>query len=103
MKILIIGFLVLFSWSALSTYIYVCRLWIAHKHEANNLTLIDGLGLWVKERLNLLEIYTFDQISKLTHEDIETITEVLEIIPGHIEKNDWVNQARELAKKLHKN
>ena len=26
MKILIIGFLVLFSWSALSTYIYVCKI-----------------------------------------------------------------------------
>jgi predicted flap endonuclease-1-like 5' DNA nuclease len=79
--------------------IYYDRLGIAHKHEANNLTLIDGLGLWVEERLNLLGIYTFEQISKLTHEDIETITDVLEIIPGCIEKDNWVGQARELAKK----
>jgi len=79
--------------------IYFDRLGVAHKHEANNLTLIDGLGLWVEERLNLLGIYTFDQISKLTHADIETITEVLEIIPGSIEKDNWVGQARELAKK----
>jgi predicted flap endonuclease-1-like 5' DNA nuclease len=78
--------------------IYFDRLGIAHRHEANNLTLIDGLGLWVEERLNLLGIYTFEQISKLTHEDIETITEVLEIIPGRIEKDNWVGQARELAK-----
>jgi len=79
--------------------IYFDRLGIAHKHEANNLTLIDGLGLWVEERLNLLGIYTFDQISKLTHKDIETITEVLEIIPGRIEQDNWVGQARELVKK----
>jgi len=79
--------------------IYFDRLGIAHKHEANNLTLIDGLGLWVEERLNLLGIYTFNQISKLTHEDIETITEVFEIIPGRIEQDNWVRQARELAKK----
>jgi len=78
--------------------IYFDRLGIAYKHEANNLTQIDGLGLWVEERLNLLGIYTFDQISKLKHEDIETITEVLEIIPGRIEKDNWVGQARELAK-----
>jgi len=78
--------------------IYFDRLGIAHIHEANNLTLIDGLGLWVEERLNLLGIYTFNQISKLTHEDIETITEVLEIIPGRIEQDNWVDQARELAK-----
>jgi predicted flap endonuclease-1-like 5' DNA nuclease len=79
--------------------IYYDRLGIAHKHEANNLTLIDGLGLWVEERLNTLGIYTFSQISKLTHSDIETITEVLEIIPGRIELDHWVDQARELAKK----
>jgi predicted flap endonuclease-1-like 5' DNA nuclease len=82
--------------------IYFDRLGIAHKHEANNLTLIDGLGLWVEERLNTLGIYTFSQISKLTHTDIETITEVLEIIPGRIEQDDWVGQARILAKKQFK-
>ena len=79
--------------------IYYDRLGIAHKYEANNLTLIDGLGLWVEERLNTLGIYTFSQISKLTHTDIETITEVLELIPGRIEQDKWVEQARELAKK----
>ena len=79
--------------------IYFDRLGVAQKHEANNLTLIDGLGLWVEERLNLLGIYTFDQIGKLTHKDIETITEVLEIIPVRIEQDNWVSQARELAKK----
>jgi predicted flap endonuclease-1-like 5' DNA nuclease len=78
--------------------IYYDRLGIAHKNEANNLTLIDGLGLWVEERLNTLDIYTFEQISRLTHADIETITEVLELIPGRIEEDDWVGQARKLAK-----
>jgi len=78
--------------------IYYDRLGFAHKYEANNLTLIDGLGLWVEERLNTLGIYTFSQISKLTHTDIETITEVLELIPGRIEQDNWVDQARELAK-----
>ena len=78
--------------------IYYDRLGFAHKYEANNLTLIDGLGLWVEERLNTLGIYTFNQISKLTHTDIETITEVLELIPGRIEQDNWVDQARELAK-----
>jgi predicted flap endonuclease-1-like 5' DNA nuclease len=79
--------------------IFYDRLGFAHKHEANNLTLINGLGLWVEERLNTLGIYTFDQISKLTREDIDTITEVLEIIPGYIESDNWVGQAKELSKK----
>jgi predicted flap endonuclease-1-like 5' DNA nuclease len=79
--------------------IYYDRLGVAHKHEANNLTLIDGLGLWVEERLNTLGIFTFQQISKLTHTDIATITDVLELIPGRIEQDDWVGQAQALVKK----
>jgi len=78
--------------------VHYSRLGVAQKHKANNLTMIDGLGLWVEERLNSLDIYTFEQISRLTREDIETITEVLEIIPGSIEKDNWVGQARKLAK-----
>ncbi|MGD0581472.1 MAG: hypothetical protein ABR974_00850 [Bacteroidales bacterium] len=81
--------------------IYYDRLGIAHKHEANNLTLIDGLGMWVEERLNTLGIYTFEQISRLTNTDIITITEVLEIIPGRIEKDDWVGQAKMLKENVH--
>ena len=79
--------------------IYYDRLGIAHKYEANNLTLIDGLGLWVEERLNTLGIYTFSQISKLTHADIETITEVLELIPGRIEEDNWVESGPRTCKK----
>lgn len=79
--------------------IYYNRLGIAHKHEANNLTLIKGIGLWIEERLNLLDIYTFEQLSKLTPADIETITEILEISPGRIDRENWVTQARILASK----
>ena len=79
--------------------IYFDRLGIAHKHHANNLTLIKGIGLWIEERLNMLDIYTFEQISKLTAEDEETITEILEISPGRIVRDNWVGQASGLAKK----
>jgi predicted flap endonuclease-1-like 5' DNA nuclease len=79
--------------------IYYDRLGVAHKHQANNLTLIKGIGLWIEERLNILDIYTFEQISKLTPTDVETITEILEISPGRIDQDDWVGQARKLVKK----
>jgi predicted flap endonuclease-1-like 5' DNA nuclease len=79
--------------------IYYDRLGVAHKHQANNLTLIKGIGLWIEERLNMLDIYTFEQISKLTPTDVETITEILEISPGRIDRDNWVRQARGLAKK----
>ena len=79
--------------------IYYDRLGVAQKHLANNLTLIKGIGLWMEERLNMLEIYTFEQISKLTPADTETLTEILEISPGRIDRDNWVLQARELMKK----
>ena len=79
--------------------IYYDRLGVAHKHQANNLTLIKGIGLWIEERLNILDIYTFEQISKLTPTDVETITEILEIPSGRIDQDDWVGQARKLVKK----
>jgi predicted flap endonuclease-1-like 5' DNA nuclease len=79
--------------------IYYDRLGVAHKHQANNLTLIKGIGLWIEERLNTLDIYTFDQVSKLTTEDVATISEILEISPNRINRDNWVIQARLLAKK----
>lgn len=78
--------------------IYHSRIGIAHKHEANNLTMIRGIGLWIEERLNLLDIYTFDQVGKLTSADIKTIAEILEISPDRINKEKWVAQAQEFAR-----
>jgi predicted flap endonuclease-1-like 5' DNA nuclease len=79
--------------------IYYNRLGVAYKHEANNLTLIKGIGLWIEERLNLLDIYTFEQLSRLTPADVDTITGILEISPGRIDRDQWVAQARRLTKK----
>jgi len=70
----------------------------AHKHKANNLTLIKGISLWVEERLNLLDIFTFEQISKFSSDDVTAITEVLEISPSRIHEDNWVGQAKELLK-----
>ncbi len=74
------------------------RIGIAPKHFANNLTLIKGISPWVEEKLNKLDIFTFAQISKLTAEDVNTITEILEIAPKRIERDNWIGQAKEFAK-----
>jgi predicted flap endonuclease-1-like 5' DNA nuclease len=70
----------------------------AHKHEAHNLTLINGIGLWIEERLNALGIFTIGQISNLTVEDVNTLTEILEIPAGRIKNDEWVAQAKGLLK-----
>ena len=74
------------------------RIGIAPKHFANNLTLIKGISPWVEEKLNKLDIFTFAQVSKLTAEDVNTITEILEIAPKRIERDNWIGQAKEFAK-----
>jgi len=85
--------------SVMKSRFYYDRLGVAHRHHANNLTLIKGISLWIEEKLNMLDIYTFSQISKLTPTDVETLTEILEISPGRIDRDQWISQARELAKK----
>lgn len=74
------------------------RIGVAPRYLANNLTLIKGISPWVEEKLNELEIYTFSQISKLTPQDVKTITEILEIAPKQIERDNWIEQAKELEK-----
>ena len=41
------------------THIHYNRIGIAHKEEADDLTIISGIGGWIKEKLNALDIYTF--------------------------------------------
>lgn len=72
----------------------------SHKYQANNLTLIKGISLWIEERLNLLDIFTFEQISKFTPTDVQTITEILDISPSRIHKDNWIGQAKELLKRV---
>ncbi|MFA6403493.1 MAG: hypothetical protein WCX31_18010 [Salinivirgaceae bacterium] len=75
------------------------QLGVAHNHQANNLTLIEGISLWIEEKLNNLEIYTYEQISRLKSADIAIITDILEISANRIENEKWVSQAREFAKR----
>ena len=78
------------------------KIGIAHKEDAQDLEQIHGIGPFIKEKLNFLGIYTFEQISKFTKQDIETITDIIEFFPGRIERDNWVSQAKALIKKLKK-
>jgi predicted flap endonuclease-1-like 5' DNA nuclease len=73
------------------------RIGIAHKEDAQDLTAIDGIGGWIQEKLYALDIFTYKQIARLSEEDINSLTEVIEFFPGRIERDEWVKQAKELA------
>ncbi|NHB68821.1 hypothetical protein [Perlabentimonas gracilis] len=81
-----------------NTNIYFERIGIAHKHEADNLTIINGIGGWIEQKLNALGIFTFRQIANFNDEDVEIVTEAIEFFPGRIERDEWVSQALELLK-----
>lgn len=68
----------------------------AEKEDRDDLKVISGIGPFIEERLNALDIYTFEQISKLTAHDIETVTEAVEFFPGRIDRDHWVDQAKNL-------
>ena len=83
---------------AKNTKIYFERIGIAQKHEADNLTIINGIGGWIEVKLNALGIFTFRQIANFNDEDVEIVTEAIEFFPERIERDEWVSQAQELVK-----
>ncbi len=64
--------------------------------DRDDLKQINGIGPFIEEKLNDLGIYTFEQISALDDEMVETLTTAIEFFPGRIERDDWVGQADRL-------
>ena len=67
--------------------------------QKDDLKLISGVGPFIEKKLNSIGIYTFDQISKFTKDDIDTVTELIQFFPGRIERDNWTDQARKLKNK----
>jgi len=64
---------------------------------ADDLKLISGVGPVLEGRLNALGITRFDQIAKFKKADIVRVDEVLNF-RGRIERDEWIKQAKALAK-----
>ncbi|TXF90583.1 hypothetical protein FUA23_05660 [Neolewinella aurantiaca] len=65
--------------------------------QADDLTLIDNIGPFLQSKLNEADIYSYEQIASWTEADIVTYTNLIGYIPGIIQRDDWVGQARGLA------
>ncbi len=68
----------------------------ANLTDKDDLTLINGIGPYIEQRLNEIGVFTFDQISKLQPRDIRTVTQLIDFFPDRIERDKWVEQAKEL-------
>ncbi|MFD2934433.1 hypothetical protein [Spirosoma flavum] len=75
------------------------RIGLASATEADDLKVIVGIGPFLEKKLHVIGIYTFRQIANFTSEDIEQVNDIIEFFPGRIERDNWVGQAAELAKK----
>lgn len=64
--------------------------------KADDLKLIRGIGKQNEGRLHALGIWHFDQIAGWTRENVEWVGSYL-AFPGRIDREDWLNQAKQLA------
>jgi predicted flap endonuclease-1-like 5' DNA nuclease len=72
------------------------RLTASSEEERDDLKQINGIGPFIEEKLNDLGIYTFEQISQLDDDLVETLTTAIEFFLDRIERDDWVGQADRL-------
>ncbi len=65
--------------------------------QADDLKKISGVGPKLEQTLNELGIWHYEQVAALTKDDIAWVDERLRF-KGRIERDDWVGQAKDLAK-----
>jgi predicted flap endonuclease-1-like 5' DNA nuclease len=63
--------------------------------QHDDLQQIFGIGPATEKKLNELGITSYSQLAKLNRHEIERISAVLQIVPGRIEKDDWIGKARQ--------
>jgi len=69
-----------------------------HEGGKDNLQLIKGVGKVLEKVLNETGIYHFSQIANLTKDEVQWLNASI-AFPGRIEREKWVQQAEELAKR----
>jgi large subunit ribosomal protein L15 len=66
--------------------------------EPDDLKKIKGIGPKFEGDLNAKGVYYYRQIAAWTKKDIKMIDEIIDSFPGRIERDEWVKQAKTLAK-----
>jgi len=78
------------------------RIGLATTAEKDDLQRIKGIGPFLEEKVNALGIYTFAQIGRFNKGDVQLVNDAIEFFPGRIERDEWVKQAKVLAKEAKK-
>lgn len=69
---------------------------VPNNDKKDNLTYIRGIGTVLEERLNTLGIYHFEQIASWTKDQEMWIEEQMSF-HGRVQREEWINQAKDLA------
>ncbi len=72
-------------------------LFTAPEGEPDDLKKISGVGPVLEKKLHALGITKFSQVAAFTQEDIQRVDDALSF-KGRIERDNWLEQAAELAK-----
>jgi len=65
--------------------------------EKDDLTKIKGVGPFIEKRLNMIGIYTYQQLAELSPEMIDRVGAAIEFFPHRIIRDNWVGQASRFA------
>ena len=66
--------------------------------EPDDLKRIKGIGPKFEKDLNAKGIYYYRQIGAWKRKDVEMVEGVIDSFPGRIDRDDWIAQAKQLAK-----
>ena len=66
--------------------------------EADDLEQVNGIGPMLCELLNEVGVYYFWQIAEWGPDEIEWVDDKLQHFKGRIQRDDWVGQAKRLAR-----
>lgn len=72
-------------------------LFTAPDGPADDLKQISGVGPVLEKKLNALGVTTFEQVAAMSKDDIQKLDDALSF-KGRIERDNWLDQAAELAK-----
>jgi predicted flap endonuclease-1-like 5' DNA nuclease len=74
----------------------------ATSKDKDDLKEIKGIGPFIEKRLNKIELYTFEQISKMTPKIETGVTKAIVYFPGRHRRDNWTGQAKEFFAKKQK-
>ncbi len=76
------------------------RFGTAGADHTDDLKVINGIGPKMEELLNSFGIRAWDQLAALSPSEVARVDAALEEFPGRIERDQWVDQARDLVRRF---